>query len=151
MNISPRKPVRLTKLTATALLTLGLWAGAVAAANAAALTIELKGEIGDKGSVFVALYKADDKWMGKASDARKTLAKKDGVLVTFNDVAEGEYAISMFVDENNNGKLDTNAIGMPIELFAFSNGAMGNFGPPSFAEAKFIVGKDNMTHVITLK
>ncbi len=151
MNTSPCKPVRLTNLTATALIAFGLLAGVVPAANAATLTIDVKGEVGDKGSVLVALYKADDKWMGKASDTRKALAKKDGVSVTFNDVAEGEYAISMYIDENNNGKLDVNAIGMPIEPYAFSNGAMGNFGPPTFAQARFIAGRDNMTHVITLK
>ncbi len=151
MHTSPRNVVRQTNFTTTALLALGLLVGAVPAANAATLSIELKGEIGERGSVLVALYKVDDKWMGKASDVRKALAKKDGVSVSFNDVAEGEYAISMFVDENNNGKLDANAIGMPVEPYAFSNGAMGNFGPPSFAQAKFVVGKDNMTHVITLK
>ena len=143
MNTFPRIPVRL--ITA-ALIALGL-----SAANAATLTIDVRGEVGDKGSVLVALYKVDDKWMGKASDARKAPAKKEGVMVTFNDVAEGEYAISMFVDENNNGKLDANAIGMPIEPYAFSNDAMGIFGPPSFAQARFIVGKDNVIHVINIK
>ena len=57
----------------------------------------------------------------------------------------------MFVDENDNGKLDANAIGMPIEPYAFSNDASGSFGPPSFAQAKFVVGKEKTTHVITLK
>ncbi len=151
MNTSPRNVVCQSNFTSTALLALVLLVGAVPAANAATLSIEIKGEVGDKGSVLVAIYKADDKWMGKGSDARKALAKKDGVSVTFSDLTEGEYAISMFVDENNNGKLDANAIGMPIEPYAFSNGAMGNFGPPTFAQAKFVVGKDNMTHVITLK
>lgn len=151
MKTSPRNTVRLTNLTTATLLALGLLIGAVPAANAASLTVDVKGEVGDKGSVLVALYKVDDKWMGKASDARKVPAKKDGISVTFNDLTEGEYAISMFVDENNNGKLDANALGMPIEPYAFSNDAMGNFGPPSFAQAKFIVGKDNVIHVINLK
>lgn len=118
---------------------------------AANLTIEVKGDVGDKGAVMVALYKASDKWMGKATDIRTTAAVKAGVSVTFNDLAEGDYAVSLFIDENSNNKLDTNAVGMPIEPYAFSNDASGSFGPPSFDKAKFVLGKDDIKHVITIK
>jgi uncharacterized protein (DUF2141 family) len=64
---------------------------------------------------------------------------------------EGEYAVSLFVDENSNGKMDKNAIGIPTEAYGFSNDASGNFGPPSFEQAKFVVGKDKAAITITLK
>ena len=151
MNSAANRISRFIKLTATPLLAFGLLAGAMQSANAASLTIDIKGDVLDKGTVMLALYKKDDKWMGKASDGRVTPAKKGGVSVTFDNVPEGEYAISMYVDENNNGKLDANAIGIPIEPYAFSNDASGAFGPPSFEQAKFVVGKDKTTHVINLK
>ncbi len=140
-----------TKLLSTmfisALVTLGVYAGDVRAAD---LTVEIKG-VGDKGNVMVAIYKKDDKWLGKSSGGTMTPAKKDGVSVSFKDLAEGEYAVSLFVDENSNGKMDSNAIGIPTEPFAFSNDAFGSFGPPSFEQAKFSVGKENKTIVITIK
>ena len=119
-------------------------------ANAADLVVTING-VGDKGNVMVALYKKDDKWMAKSPMGTMVAAKKEGVTVSFKDLPEGEYAVSLFVDENSNGKMDANAIGIPTESFGFSNNAFGNFGPPTFAQAKFIVGKDNVNTIITLK
>lgn len=119
-------------------------------ARAADLTVTVYG-VGELGNVMVALYKKDDKWMGKASAYNMTAALKAGVQVVFKDLAEGDYAISTFVDENSNRRLDTNAIGIPTEPYGFSNDAAGNFGPPSFEQARFSVGKDNKTITITFK
>ncbi|MFX8281946.1 DUF2141 domain-containing protein, partial [Acinetobacter baumannii] len=41
----------------------------------------------------------------------------------------------VFQDANGNGRLDMNAMGMPVEPFGFSNDAVGNFGPPRFEQA----------------
>ena len=119
-------------------------------AKTADLTVTLSG-VGEQGNVMVALYKKDDKWMGKASAYNMTAALKAGVQVVFKDLAEGDYAISTFVDENSNRRLDTNAIGIPTEPYGFSNDASGNFGPPTFEQAKFVVGKNHQTLTITLK
>ena len=51
----------------------------------------------------------------------------------------GEYAVKVFHDENNNGKLDTRMFGIPAERYGFSNNAGGKFGPPEYEDAKFIV------------
>ena len=121
------------------------------AANAGDLTVEVKG-VGEKGNVMVALYKQTDTWMRRATGGGQSLpAKKDGVTVTFKDLPDGEYAVSLFVDENTNGKMDSNAIGIPTEPYAFSNDASGNFGPPTFEQAKFVVTKDAKTIVINIK
>jgi uncharacterized protein (DUF2141 family) len=53
----------------------------------------------------------------------------------------GEYAFSIFYDSNNNGKLDTNFIGIPKEPLALSNGARPKFGPPRYEDAVFQVGE----------
>jgi uncharacterized protein (DUF2141 family) len=55
------------------------------------------------------------------------------------------------VDENANGKMDSNVIGIPIEPYAFSNDASGNFGPPTFEQAKFVVTKDAKKITINIK
>lgn len=43
----------------------------------------------------------------------------------------------MFHDENSNGKLDRNFMGIPREGVGASNGARGHFGPPKFGDAEF--------------
>ncbi|MEO8590991.1 MAG: DUF2141 domain-containing protein [Flavobacteriales bacterium] len=61
------------------------------------------------------------------------------VVITRTDLTVGRYAIKAFHDVNDNGKLDTNWIGIPSEPYGFSNDAMGTFGPPSFEQAGFVV------------
>ncbi len=47
------------------------------------------------------------------------------VTVVFENLAPGEYGISVVHDENENGDLDKNFVGIPKEGFAFGNNAMG--------------------------
>jgi uncharacterized protein (DUF2141 family) len=120
-------------------------------AHAAELSIEIKGVTSETGSVLVALYDKADMWMKTAIKYAKVSAKKEGVSVVLKDLPEGEYAASIYHDENDNGKFDTNALGMPIEPYAFSNDASGNFGPPSYEQAKFKVDAVKKSIVINFK
>lgn len=55
---------------------------------------------------------------------------------TFENIPNGTYAIALFCDENKNGCLDTNFVGIPKEAYGFSNNPKV-FGKPSFDDAKF--------------
>lgn len=55
--------------------------------------------------------------------------------VVFKDVPEGQWGAMAYHDENSNGKLDTNKIGIPVEGTGFSRNAKGQYGPPSFSSA----------------
>ena len=61
------------------------------------------------------------------------------MLFVFDNVEPGEYALTVLHDENGNGKLDTNLLGMPKEGYGVSNNAFRRFGPPRFREAKITV------------
>jgi uncharacterized protein (DUF2141 family) len=52
-------------------------------------------------------------------------------------IEPGTYAIAVYHDENSNGKLDSNFIGIPREGVGFSNNAKGHMGPPKFDAAAF--------------
>ena len=45
--------------------------------------------------------------------------------------------VPSIADENSNGKMDTNSMGIPREGVGASNNAKGNFGPPKFDAAAF--------------
>ena len=55
------------------------------------------------------------------------------------NLPEGTYAIALFVDANENLKIDKNFLGIPKEQYGFSNNAMGKLSGPSFEQAKFQV------------
>jgi len=63
---------------------------------------------------------------------RQTQARCD-----FEDIPPGRYALAVIHDENMNGKLDTNALGIPTEGYGFSNDVKGLFGAPAFSAASF--------------
>ena len=124
---------------------------APATATAAELNVEIKGIASSSGDVYVAVYDKAEKWMKTGLASAKVAAKKGSVTVTFKDLPEGDYAISLYHDENGNGKMDTNLIGMPTEPYAFSNDAAGNFGPASFEQAKFKVEGEKKSIIINIK
>jgi uncharacterized protein (DUF2141 family) len=60
-----------------------------------------------------------------------------GAGCAFEDIPPGRYALAVVHDENMNGKLDTNAFGIPTEGYGFSNDVTGVFGAPAFSAASF--------------
>jgi uncharacterized protein (DUF2141 family) len=72
---------------------------------------------------------------------QKSLIKRvsKGVYTDAFEIPAGTYAISLFIDSNENEEFDTNFLGLPTEQYGFSNNAMGRFGPPQFEPASFIL------------
>ena len=76
-------------------------------------------------------------WLKAPLQASVASIRGGAALCVFRGVPKGVYGISAFHDENGNGKLDTNFIGLPTEDYCASRDARGTFGPPSFSDAKF--------------
>lgn len=55
----------------------------------------------------------------------------------FLDIPPGTYALGVIHDENMNGRLDTNWLGISVEGYGFSKEAKASFGPPLFSAARF--------------
>ena len=120
------------------LLTAVLPQGQLAQANI--IHVEIGGLRNDKGQVFCALYSSPDgfpKNSEKAVARIKSAISDKQAVCEFSGMAPGTYAVSVFHDENSNGKLDTNFMGIPREGVGASNGAKGHLGPPKFDAAAF--------------
>ena len=68
----------------------------------------------------------------------------------FLDIPPGTYALAVIHDENMDGKLDTNWLGIPTEGYGFSNDAKATLGPPSFSAASFRYNGEDMKMTISL-
>ena len=104
------------------------------------LKVVVVGLHSNDGEVDCALFGSADGFPGDSSKAGKTTKGKieNGKAVcTFAGVAPGDYGVSVFHDENGNGNLDRNFMGMPKEGVGASNDAAGHFGPPKFDDARF--------------
>jgi uncharacterized protein (DUF2141 family) len=102
--------------------------------------VEIRGLRNGKGQMLCALFASADAFPKKAEKAVARLTAKIAerqAVCDFTGVAPGTYAVSVVHDENSNGKLDTNFIGMPREGVGASNDAKGHMGPPKFGAASF--------------
>jgi uncharacterized protein (DUF2141 family) len=72
------------------------------------------------------------------------------VLFTFENLPFGDYAISVHHDEDNNGKVNSNFLGIPNEGLGASNDAKGFMGPPNFEKAKLKLNKEQITIIINM-
>ncbi|KAF2332633.1 DUF2141 domain-containing protein [Flavobacterium daemonense] len=111
------------------------------------LTVAVSGLKNDTGVVKVGLYNSDGTFLKTTYKSLASEIKNNQAIVTFEDLPAGEYAISTYHDENTNGKLDRNAMGIPSEEYAASNNAKGFMGPPLYADAKFNVAKDSKIEI----
>lgn len=93
------------------------------------------------GQVMVALFDSGDAWEAGQSRARAAVSAA-GPVVVFRDLPAGDYAVKAFHDVDGDGRMDANPFGIPTEPFAFSNNAVGNMGPASWAQARFAVSGD---------
>ena len=118
-------------------------------AVAADLTVNISDVEQGKGHLLVALYADEASYTsGKANFASKVKAGHEQESVVFENLPDGEYAIKLYQDENDNNKLDVNIMGIPKEGYGFSNN-VGMFGAPGYVEAKFTV-KENTAIKIEL-
>ena len=93
----------------------------------------------------IGVYADEESYLKKAVHFQNVAVSETGTMtVSLQDIPFGTYAISLFHDQNGNGKLDSNWIRIPKEPYGFSQNAAATFGPPKFQKAAFQHG-----HAIT--
>jgi uncharacterized protein (DUF2141 family) len=99
------------------------------------LTIKLENIKSIKGFLYVGLHNSESTWMKDTPglQGQKILMTENPVII-FKDLPSGSYGVTLYQDENDSGKIDKNAIGIPTEPYGFSNNG-GSFGPPSFKDS----------------
>ncbi|MFO1245860.1 MAG: DUF2141 domain-containing protein [Ramlibacter sp.] len=120
--------------------------------HAADLRIDVNLPADRQGQVLAALF---DKGEGfpRGKPLQTAIARPvDGkAVLQFTGLPAGDYAVSAFLDENNNMKLDSNLFGLPTELYGFSRNARNPVGPPPFEAAAFRLGDDTPPQTMELK
>jgi len=121
-------------------------------ANAqASLEVTVKNIKASKGTIRVGLFDNEKDFLKKAVFGKVVKATGTEITVVFENLQPGDYGLSAIHDENENGELDSNILGLPKEGFAFGNNAMGMFGPPDFEKAKVKIEDKLIRQEISLK
>jgi len=117
------------------------------------IQVEITGLRNNQGKVLCSLYSSSE---GFPKKAEKAVARGSSdiserrAICQFTGLAPGTYAVSVFHDENSNGRLDTNFMGIPREGVGASNNAKGHFGPPKFDAAAFLYRGGRLDLKITI-
>lgn len=121
-------------------------------AHATDLSIDVSTPAGRQGAVLAAVFdRADGFPRGKPLQTATATLVDGKALVQFTGLHDGDYAVSAFLDENANMKLDANLFGLPTEPYGFSRDARALAGPPAFADAAIRLDASTARQTITLK
>ena len=116
--------------------------------DATNLVVSINSINSDEGKILAQVFKGKDNYKnGKAEASIIIPAKKGENSFSFQNLTDGEYAVRLFHDTNDNNNLDTNVFGMPTEGYGFSNKAVGNFGPAKYKD--MVVHITNEKEVVT--
>ncbi|MCB2089061.1 MAG: DUF2141 domain-containing protein [Sphingomonadaceae bacterium] len=130
-DVSPAPMLRIAALPALALLAAVSLPATSAAGNspAGAVTVSVSGLKHTRGKLIACLWREKPGFptcQKSKSARRQTIAITGNTMrITFPDVAPGQYAVTIQHDEDSDGKLDTNFIGMPKEGVGVSNNPGG--------------------------
>ena len=108
----------------------------------------------ERGVLLLSLYNQAE---GFPENPNKSISKRvikattGNVSTEWNFLPLGNYAIAVLHDENKDGKMNTNMIGIPLEGFGFSKNKIGLMGPPSFERASVEVKTGVNRIVINLR
>jgi uncharacterized protein (DUF2141 family) len=109
----------------------------------------------DAGSFIVWVYDDPDTWLSDNWRTRKMIpvaGNREGDTITLElTLPPGEYALSVYQDMDDDGKLARNFIGIPKEPAGLSNNVRPRFGAPKFRDAKFTLGDGPVEQRIRLE
>jgi uncharacterized protein (DUF2141 family) len=117
--------------------------------------VEILGIRNSVGAVACALFEAPEgfptEFLRFATNIMMVKVRATKATCDFADIAPGTYALAVIHDENRDGELATNSMGMPQEGYGFSNDAKGILGAPSFEAASFSYNGQSLKLTIALQ
>ena len=129
-------------------LLLLLVCGTLSAQEQITFTLEVSNLRNEDGSVLVSVFR-DQKGFEAGTPVEsiripKRGKLKNGVLTSEISLPAGTYGLALVDDENDNGDMDYNWLGMPKEGFGFSDYYLSGLSRPVFSDFSFELneGKD---------
>ena len=102
------------------------------------IRVNIKGIEELKGSIFIAVFEDPNSFPEFGKQYREMVLPVTSTELshTFKNLPNHGYALAVFHDINDNGILDKNALGIPLEPYGFSRNARARFSAPPFEDAK---------------
>lgn len=123
------------------------------APGASTLSVRVERVKTDRGPVICDLFNAADGFPGPSpiiGGSLRVEASAEPVCV-WQRLPAGDYAVSVIQDENANGSLDTNVLGVPLEGYGVSNNVVPSTTAPRWSDARLTIdGTQSITITVQL-
>lgn len=103
--------------------------------------VHIKGFKNNEGTARVGLFNDEESFLYTPQYSETSLINNQEASVTFTDIPDGVYAISVYHDKDNNGKLNLIMGILPSEDTGTSNNPSVKIGPPKWEDAKFEINQ----------
>lgn len=109
------------------------------------LTIHVQNIKSLKGEIIIGVFNTDKDFLkdGVAIKNYTITVDKATETIVIKDLPKGEYAISLYHDENSDNECNRNFLGIPKEGYGFSNNVKPKFSAPSYKDCKFTLEQDH--------
>jgi uncharacterized protein (DUF2141 family) len=116
------------------------------------LTLIVKNLQSPTAPVTIGVYGTENKFPDPKDQLKEYVFKpKSGqLIVKVKDLPYGIYALAIYQDENSNGKIDKNFLGIPTEHYAFSNNYKPTVKAPAFKDCQFTYSATTSSVTMTL-
>lgn len=136
-------------MKAKILITLAIFASALAKAQEVKMNINITNIEPGKGTVVLNIYDKKEDFLKKVLISKTLKANGSTLTFTLDLPKKGAYAVTVFQDLDDNKKLKQDWFGIPQEPVGYGN----NFKPsakPRFKDCAITLGNDPVTQVIKL-
>ena len=118
------------------------------------ITLTIDGFKNKNGQACVSLFASNKGFPSNGSDAiqsRCTTITEVPLVLTFENLSPGSYAVAVLHDANKDNTANRNGFGIPVEGFGFSKNPIIRTRPPQFNDAAVVVAGANTDIKIKLQ
>lgn len=114
------------------------------------LTINIQNIKSFKGEIIIGVFNTDKDFLKDGVAIRNyTIAIDEATeTIVVKDLPKGEYAVSLYHDENSDQECNRNFLGIPKEAYGFSNNIKPKFSAPAYNDCKFSLEENKVLDVV---
>lgn len=114
------------------------------------LTINIQNIKSFKGEIIIGVFNTDKDFLKDGVAIKNYTIDIDEATETIviKDLPKGEYAVSLYHDENSDQECNRNFLGIPKEAYGFSNNIKPKFSAPAYNDCKFSLEANKVLDIV---
>jgi uncharacterized protein (DUF2141 family) len=112
--------------------------------------LAFRGMLSPQGELSTGIFTREDRMPRPPTETASAPANARVIHLRIVDVPPGTYGLAVYHDVNDDGKLDTNLSGTPLEPWGMSNNPPAGEGRPTWDAVRFVLPPEGARLTINL-